>query len=266
MLSFFQTSFTGATANRAFLEVTSNNLANLNTTAFRASRTEFADRLYQELSAENVGLPPESRFILPEVGTGAAVSATSIDTHAGNLVLTGDPLHVAIVGKGFFPVLQPDGSAAYTRDGGFTVDSNRNLVHSSGYLVQPPINIPADVTAVSIDETGVVQVIVPDPNDPLQKVQQVIGTLQLALFPNEKGLDAIGSNLFVESAASGQAALVSPGSPDAGKVQSGAIESSNVDLPTEMTNIILAQRAYQMNMSALRQMDEMLALATRLRR
>ena len=266
MLSVFQTSFTGTLANRDFLDVTANNLANLNTIAFRGSRSEFSDHLYMVLSADNVGLDEDSKFILPEVGTGSTLVATSIDLSPGSLALTDDPLDLAIVGRGFFPVTQADGTTAYTRDGSFILDSNRNLVTSSGYLLQPPIVIPESAVAVRIAAEGQVNIDVPDPENPGEVVEQLLGTIQLAVFSNERGLHAVGSNLFVETAASGSPAVVDPGQQNAGVVRSFSVEASNVDTATEMTNLILAQRAYQLNLRALRQMDEMLAIATRLRR
>lgn len=266
MLSFFQTSFTGAIANRQFLEITSNNLANLNTNAFRASRAEFADRLYKELTGANVGLPPESKLILPEVGTGVSLIATSLDLAPGSLNITNDPLHLAILGRGFFPVLQLDGSVAYTRDGAFGLDAARNIVHSSGYLLQPPVSVPADAQELTILPNGLVRVRVPDPADPAVLIDQTLGTIQIATFPNERNLEAVGSNLFVETPASGAPTLTDPQLLGAGSVESGALETANVEPITEITNIMAAQRAYQLNISALRQMDEMLALATRMRR
>jgi flagellar basal-body rod protein FlgG len=266
MLSVFQSSFTGALANRDYLDVTSNNLANLNTTAFRGSRPEFSDRLYLELSADNVGLDEDSKVIRPEVGTGSTLVATSLDLSPGSLALTDDPLDLAIVGRGFFPVTQSDGTTAYTRDGSFILDSNRNVLTSSGYLLEPPLVVPAAARAVRITPEGQVNVDVPDPENPGETIEETIGTIQLAVFSNERGLHAVGSNLFVETAASGSPSVVTPGQQNAGELRSFAVETSNVDTATEMTNLIMAQRAYQLSLRAMRQMDEMLAIATRLRR
>ena len=260
MLSSFQTSFTGAVTNRKFLEVTANNLANVNTTAFRGSRAEFADRLYAELSADNVGLDPAEKMILPEVGTGSSLVATSIDLSPGSLAITDNQFDLAILGNGFFQLIQPGGTTAYSRDGSFAMDSNRNLVNSSGYVLQPTVTVPTEAIALRISAGGVIDVDVPDPDSPGSFIQQEIGTIQLAVFDNDRGLDAIGSNLFVETAASGAASVLSPGVGTSGVLKQFALESSNVDVATEMTNIILAQRAYQLNLNALRQMDEMLAL------
>ena len=266
MLPAFQSSFTGALASRDYLDVTSNNLANINTTAFRSSRSEFSDRLYLELSADNVGRDEDSKVIRPEVGTGSTLVATSIDLRPGALTITDDPLDLAILGRGFFPVTQSDGTTAYTRDGSFILDSNRNVVTSSGYLLEPPLVIPARALAVRITREGQVNIDLQDPDNPSDIIEQSLGTLQLAIFNNERGLHAVGSNLFVETAASGLPTLVTPGQQNGGELKSFAVETSNVDTATEMTNLIMAQRAYQLSLRAMRQMDEMLALATRLRR
>jgi len=266
MLSIFQTSFSGAIANRGFIEVIANNLANLNTPGFRASRVEFADRLYQELTAQNIGLPVGSQFILPEVGSGVSITSTTTELRSGPLQSTGDPLHLAIIGRGFFAVTLPDGSSAYTRSGNFQIDKNGNLLTPSGQLLTPTVKIPENALSVSINAAGSIVAEVPDPEEPGGVKSEIAGQIQLANFVNERGLRAVGSNLYVATAASGDPTAVTPGQLGGPEIQSGMLESSNVDQVTELTNAILAQRAYQMNLSVLKQTDEMLALATRLRR
>ena len=262
----FQTSFTGAVANRDFLDVIANNLANVNTSGFRASRVEFADRLYRELTAENVGLPADSQFILPEVGTGVTITATTAELRSGTLQITGDPVHMAIVGRGFFAVTLPDGSSAYTRSGNFQIDKEGNLLTPSGDLLTPSVIIPDRARSISINFAGEIIAQVADAEAPGGLKPEKVGQVQLAAFVNERGLRAIGANLYVATDASGDPTPVTPGQLGGPEIQSGMIETSNVDQVTELTNAILAQRAYQMSLSVLKQTDEMLALATRLRR
>lgn len=266
MLTFFQTSFTGAVANRSFLEVIANNLANVNTGGFRASRVEFADRLYRELTADNVGLPAESQFILPEVGSGVTITSTTLELRAGDLQSTGDPVHMAINGSGFFVVTLADGSTAYTRSGAFQVDKDGKLLTATGALLTPNVVIPDRARSVNINRAGEVIIQVADPTAPGGAKSETIGQITLASFVNERGLQAIGSNLFIATDASGEPTPVIPGQSAGPEIMSGLLETSNVSQVTELTNAILAQRAYQMNLSVLKQTDEMIALATRLRR
>jgi flagellar basal-body rod protein FlgG len=266
VLTFFQTSFSGAIANRGYLEVIANNLANVNTGGFRASRVEFADRLYRELTADNLGLPEDSQFILPEVGSGVAITATTAETRPGDLQSTGDPLHLAILGRGFFTVTLADGTTAYTRSGSFQTDNDGNLLTPSGQLVSPTVTIPTDAVSVAINSAGEIVAQIADPEEIGGTKAETLGQIQLASFVNERGLQAIGSNLYVATTASGVPTLVNPGQTGGPKIQSGMLETSNVSQVTELTNAIMAQRAYQMNLTVLKQTDEMIALATRLRR
>ena len=266
MLPIFQTSFTGAVANRDSLDVIANNLANINTSGFRASRVEFADRLYHELTADNVGLPVESQFILPEVGSGVTITSTTTELRSGALQITDDPLNLAIIGRGFFAVTLPDGSSAYTRSGSFQLDKDGNLLTPSGELLSPSVKVPKDALGVSINSAGNIVAKVADSEEPGSAKFESIGQIILATFVNERGLTAIGSNLFIATDASGDPTPVTPGQLGGPEIQSGMLETSNVDQVTELTNAILAQRAYQMSLSVLKQTDEMLALATRLRR
>ncbi len=266
MLSLFQTSFSGAVANRDFLDVIANNLANVNTTGFRASRVEFADRLYRELTAENVGLPLDSQFILPEVGSGVTITSTTTELRSGAPKNTGDPVHMAISGRGFFAVTLPDGTSAYTRSGNFQIDKEGNLLTPDGAFLTPSITIPDRARNVNINRSGEVIIQVDAPEEPGGAKSEKIGQITLASFVNERGLKSVGSNLFIATAASGDPTVVIPGQLSGPEILSGFLEGSNVDQVTELTNAILAQRAYQMNLSVLKQIDEMLALATRLRR
>jgi flagellar basal-body rod protein FlgG len=171
----------------------------------------------------------------------------------GNTTETGNPLHMAIEGRGFFQVQMPDGTLAYTRDGSFSTDAQGQLVTSSGYAVQPAITIPQNTQSITIGADGVVSVITPGNSAPTQ-----IGTVQLADFVNPAGLQPIGHNLFVESAASGAAQTGTPGLNGIGTVTQGSLESSNINVVEELVNMIEAQRAYEMNSKAISAVDHML--------
>ncbi|MCC6301907.1 MAG: flagellar basal-body rod protein FlgG [Gammaproteobacteria bacterium] len=249
---------TGLDAQQTRMAVISNNLANANTTGFKAGRPVFEDLLYQNV--RQVGAQSAQDSQLPtglSLGTGVRTVATEKLFTQGSTVETGNSLHMAIQGRGFFQVLMPDGSQAYTRDGSFHTDAQGQMVTANGYALQPAITIPDNAQSVTIGQDGVVSVTTPGNSTPTQ-----VGTVQLADFINPSGLQPIGQNLFLESAASGSAQAGTPGLNGVGTLVQGSIESSNVNVVEELVNMIEAQRTYEMNSKAISTMDSMLQYVT----
>jgi flagellar basal-body rod protein FlgG len=245
---------TGLDAQQTQMDVISNNLANVNTAGFKRSRAVFEDLLYQTL--RQPGAQSSQQTQLPtglQIGTGVRpVSAERIFTQ-GNLQQTSNDKDVAIQGAGFFQVLMPDGSTAYTRDGSFSVDSNGQLVTANGFVVQPAVTIPANAVTMSIGRDGTISVTQPGASSPTQ-----IGSLQLATFMNPAGLEARGENLYVETAASGSPGTNTPGTNGAGLLAQGYVETSNVNVVEELVSMIQTQRAYEINSKAIQTSDQML--------
>ncbi len=245
---------TGLDAQQTRMSVISNNLANVNTAGFKRSRAVFEDLLYQTVrqpgaqSSEDTQLP--SGLLL---GTGVRTVATEKLFGQGSIVQTDNSLDVAIQGRGFLQVLLPDGSLGYTRDGSFQLDSQGQLVTSSGYTVQPGITVPENAQSVTIGLDGTVSVLVAGNVSPTE-----VGTLQLSDFINPAGLQAMGQNLFLETAASGSPQTGTPGLNGLGTLHQGAVESSNVNTVEELVNMIETQRAYEMNAKAIATADQML--------
>jgi len=256
------TAATGMLAQQLNVEVISNNIANMNTTGFKRARAEFQDLLYQNI--ERVGAnSSDAGTTVPsgiQVGVGVRAAGVYRITDQGALSITGNTYDFAINGRGYFHILLPDGSDAYTRAGSFQVDQTGQLVTPQGYIVQPAITVPQDAVDVTVNEQGEVQVKLQGQTNP-----QVLGQLELALFPNEVGLEAIGNNLMVESQASGAAALATPGQPGYGTVLQGYLENSNVNAVTEITSLITAQRGYEMNSKVIQAADEMMSATNNLR-
>ena len=253
---------TGMSAQQLNVEVISNNIANMNTVGFKRQRAEFQDLLYQ--SIERMGAQSsEAGTVVPTgVQVGAGVKAGSVYriTTQGNLTQTGNRLDMAIDGRGYFQVTLPSGETAYTRAGNFSVNDQGILVTDDGYIIEPQISIPADAKDVIVSKTGQVQVI--SGTDP---APQVVGQLELATFFNEGGLEAIGDNLFLESGASGAATVGTPGDVGVGQLMQGYTEASNVDAVSEITALIVAQRAYEMNSKIVTAADEMLQATSQLK-
>lgn len=245
---------TGLEAQQTRMSVVSNNLANVNTTGFKRSDAIFQDLLYQNVrqsggqTSQNTQLP--SGLML---GTGTRVVATEKLYSQGNIVQSDNPLHVAIEGRGFFQVLLPDGTLAYTRDGTFQMDSQGQLVTSTGYQVQPSITIPTGAQGITIGNDGTVSVSIAGQAAPTQ-----VGTLQLADFVNPSGLQPIGENMALETASSGSPQTGTPGLNGLGKTLQGSLETSNVNVVEELVNMIETQRAYEMNSKAVAATDSML--------
>ncbi len=239
----------------------SNNLANANTFGYKRTRVDFQDLLYQTIKPAGTNAYTTSK--LPtgiQIGHGVRVAGTRRVFTEGSFRVTENPLDIAIAGKGFFRIQLPDGSIGYTRDGAFNLDETGNIVNSDGFLLDPPIQIPQEATAINISEEGIVSVISQPGN---QTVQQ--GTIQIATFVNPSGLSALGKNIFVETEASGQAQQVVPGQNGAGILQQGFLENSNVSIAEELVNLITAQRAYEVNSRAVRTGDEMIQTAVQLK-
>jgi flagellar basal-body rod protein FlgG len=253
---------TGMQAQQTNVEVISNNIANMTTTGYQRRRAEFQDLIYQDL--RRVGSnSSDSGSIVPagaQVGLGVKTAAIYRIAEQGNLQQTSNSLDLAVSGNGYFQVTLPSGETAYTRDGTLSLAPDGTIVTADGYVVQPGIVIPSNATNVAINTAGQVQVSLSG-----QTAPTVAGTLELAVFPNQAGLDAQGDNLFLQTAASGNPATGTPASPGFGSVQQGFIETSNVNVVTEITNLITAQRAYEMNSRVITASDEMLSTLTNLR-
>jgi flagellar basal-body rod protein FlgG len=245
---------TGLDAQQMQMDVISNNLANVSTSGFKKSRAVFEDLLYQNI--RQVGSQSSQQSQLPsglQLGTGVKPVATERIFTQGNLQQTSNDKDIAIQGQGFFQILLPDGTTAYTRDGSFQVDSQGQLVTASGFPVQPSITIPANAQSLSVGRDGVVSITTPNSTATTQ-----IGQIQLATFINPAGLQAKGENLFVETTASGNPNTNVPGTNGAGLLSQGYVETSNVNVVEELVSMIQTQRAYEINSKAITTSDQML--------
>lgn len=253
---------TGMLAQQTNVEVISNNIANMNTTGFKRQRAEFQDLLYQNVERPGASTSAAGT-IVPygiQIGVGVKPAAVYRITEQGNLTQTENPLDVAVQGRGYLRVLLPSGQEGYTRAGALGRSAEGQIVTPDGYVVQPATSIPQDATNITINPQGQVSVTLPG-----QTAAQVIGQFDLAIFANEGGLEAVGQNLFVETAASGPAVAGTPGSAGFGTLQQGFLETSNVNPVAEITSLITAQRAYEMNSKVISASDEMMSMTSRLR-
>jgi len=242
------------------MDVIANNLANVGTNGFKRSRAVFEDLLYQTL--RQPGAQSSQQTQLPsglQLGTGVRPVTTERIFTQGNLQQTGNSKDVAIQGQGFFQVLRPDGSTAYTRDGSFQTDFEGQLVTSSGYYVQPAIAIPPNSQSITIGRDGTVSVTTPESTVPVQ-----VGTLQVATFINPAGLQSVGENLYIETASSGTPNVTNPGADGAGVLNQGYVETSNVNVVEELVNMIQTQRAYEINSKSVQTSDQMLQRLTQI--
>ena len=249
---------TGLDAQQTRMEVVSNNIANVNTTGFKRERAVFEDLLYQNIS--QVGANSTQDTQLPSgfsIGTGVRVVATEKLHSQGKLTNTGNTFDMAVQGKGFFQILMPDGSLAYTRDGSFQVNQDGQLVTATGYQVQPAISVPEGALSVTIGSDGTVSALLPGSNAATQ-----IGSLQLTNFINPAGLQPIGQNLLLESGASGAPQTGTPGLNGLGTLTQGSVESSNVNIAEELVNMIETQRAYEVNSKVISTVDGMMQYVT----
>ncbi len=253
---------TGMLAQQTNVDVISNNIANMTTTGYKRRRAAFQDLIYQNIDRPG-STSSDAGTTVPtgiQLGLGVRTGGVYREHGQGALRITENPLDLAITGKGFFQVQMPNGDIAYTRDGTFQVNENSELVTLQGFLVDPGITIPDDATNIDVNENGEVIVSLPG-----QTATQTVGQLQLANFINPPGLDAIGDNLYLETAASGSPTTGNPGLEDFGRIRQGAIETSNVNVVEEITNLITAQRAYEMNSTVISTSDEMLQTVSQLR-
>ncbi|MEK6758502.1 MAG: flagellar basal-body rod protein FlgG [Deltaproteobacteria bacterium] len=262
MIRALWTASTGMEAQQLNIDIISHNLANVGTTGFKKSRADYQDLLYQEI--KSAGASSSDSTMVPtgiQVGQGVRTVATEKIFSQGNFKQTEAPLDIAIEGEGFLQVTKPDGQVAYTRTGELKVDSDGRLVTSDGYLIEPQITLPADAQAVTISADGIVSVKQNGNPTPTQA-----GTLELARFINPSGLQALGKNLYMPTAASGSATTGTPGSDGIGTIAQGFLEMSNVSVVEEMVNMIAAQRAYEINSKSIQTTDEMLQTANSMKR
>ena len=257
-----RTAATGMAAQQLNVEVISNNIANMNTVGFKRQRAEFQDLLYQTLERAGAQSSDQGNIVPTGVQVGAGVKAGSTYriTEQGAMTQTGNKLDLAIQGRGYLQVLMPTGETAYTRAGNLSTNDQGQLVTEDGYLIQPAVTIPSDATDVTISKSGQVEVTQSGQTSPT-----IVGNLEMASFLNEAGLEAIGDNLYKESGASGPATTGAPGSVGFGTLLQGYTEASNVDAVSEITALIVAQRAYEMNSKVITSADQMLAAANQLK-
>jgi len=245
---------TGMLAQQLNVEVISNNIANLNTTAFKRQRAEFQDLLYQT-ERRGGATSSDSGTIVPvgvQIGAGVKAAAVYRMSDQGNITSTNNPLDLAIQGRGYFQIQLPDGTTAYTRAGSFQLSPTGEIVTADGYVVEPGVTLPSNTTAVTINANGQVLAQIAGQTKP-----QTVGQFELANFANEAGLEALGGNLLKETAASGTAVVGNPGSTAFGTIQQGFLETSNVNVVSEITNLISAQRAYEMNSKVIQTSNDM---------
>jgi flagellar basal-body rod protein FlgG len=261
MMRALFTSATGMMAQQFNMDVISNNLANVNTVGFKSARANFQDLLYQQLQPAGSIVSQGSQSPTgTQVGLGVRTASTETMFGQGEMQTTGNPLDVAIEGNGFYQVLLPDGSTGYSRDGGFAMNSQGQLVNSSGYALQPEIVIPSNATNVSIGTDGTVSATVGTQVNPT-----TLGQITLAQFVNNAGLMSIGGNVFKPTAASGPAQVGVAGQAGFGTLAQDTLEMSNVSVVNEMVNMIVAQRAYEVNSKAIQACDDMLNTANQLK-
>lgn len=249
---------TGMNAQQTNLEVIANNIANINTTGFKRARAEFSDLLYQTERA--AGVPNRAnQAVVPEgaiIGLGVKTAAIRNLHLQGGLTSTGNSFDLALIGRGWFQIEAADGSTLYTRAGAFNTNAEGQLVTLDGYTVVPGINVPQDATEITVSKSGQVYATV-------DGQQQELGQITLANFVNEAGLEPLGENLFRETAASGPANVGAPDEAGFAYIQQNYLEASNVDPVKEITDLISAQRAYEMNSKIIQAADEMAAVVSK---
>lgn len=256
------TAATGMFAQQLNINVIANNIANVTTTGFKRSATEFADLLYQNYRRVGTQSSDTGTIVPSGVQIGAGVKAVSTYrvTEQGPLLSTSNQMDVAIKGRGYLQVTLPDGTTAYTRDGALQISNDGTIVTSDGFTILPSITIPADATAVTINGNGLVEATIPGTTAPVP-----LGQLQLASFVNEAGMQQTGDNLLLETEASGGPTTGNPGDIGFGVLQQFFLEQSNVNMVSEMTDLITAQRAYEINSKVIQASDDMLGTITQIR-
>jgi len=255
MMQSLYTAATGMGAQQLNIDTIANNLANVSTTGFKSQRVNFQDLLYVNLKPSGAPTSPETNAPMGiEIGEGVKPVATQRIFTEGAVQNTNNPLDILITGpESFFQVTLPNGQIAYTRDGSFTQDANGNIVTANGYFMDPPVQIPAETTAVSITSTGQIMATIAG-----STTQTQIGQIEVARFVNPAGLTDIGNNLYQETAASGDPIVGTPSSTGFSSIQQGSLEASNVDTVSEMVNLIVAQRGYELNSKVVSTADTML--------
>jgi flagellar basal-body rod protein FlgG len=250
------TAATGMMAQELNVQVISNNIANLRTTGYKRQQAHFQDLLYEHLRRAGSATSDQGTHLPAglSIGSGVKAAATARVMTQGNLTSTEKEYDLAIRGEGFFKIRLPDGRTAYTRDGGFELDSQGQLVTKEGNVVDPAITVPQNAKSVTVSAQGNVQALIPGQTQP-----QDLAQIQLARFVNKTGLESIGDNLFVETQASGPAIEGTPGSEGFGNLQQAYLEEGNVNAVTEISSLIAAQRAYEMNSKIVTAADQMLA-------
>jgi flagellar basal-body rod protein FlgG len=262
MIKAMRTAASGMSAQQMNVDNIANNLANVNTTGFKKSKLEFQDVLYQNYRKAGVASAVGSQVPAGlAIGYGTRPAATVREFGIGDLQSTGNPLDVAIAGDGFFQIQRPDGTTAYSRDGSFKLSADGRVVTSDGYYLLPEVTIPENAEAVSIGSDGMIEVTLVGSDTPSQ-----IGQIELARFINPAGLSAIGKNLLIPTGASGAPVTDTPGQSGLGTIDQGYLEMSNVSVVDEMVNMIVAQRAYEMNSKAIQTADDMASVANNLKR
>ena len=253
---------TGMLAQQLNVEVISNNIANMNTTGFKRQRAEFQDLLYQTIRQVGSSSSDAGTIVPSGVQVGAGVEASAVYRihEQGNMSVTDNPLDLAINGRGFFQVTLPNGDTAYTRAGSLQVNADGQVVTADGYEVLGPGLIPAEAMQISVNESGEIWVMLDG-----QVTPQAAGQFELASFVNEAGLESIGDNIFLETPASGAAVLGNPASEGYGTLKQGMLETSNVNIVSEITALITAQRAYEMNSKVITTTNEMMQSVTNMR-
>lgn len=252
---------TGMLAQQTNVEVIANNLANMNTTGYKQQRAEFEDLLYQNIEQPGAATS-DSGTLLPsgiQLGAGVRTAAVYRVNGQGDLTSTSNPYDLAVNGPGYFHITEPDGTDAYTRAGNFALSPQGQLVTSEGYTVAPGIAIPTNALTTTVNSQGQVQVTVPGSTTPT-----TVGQLELVRFPNEGGLQAMGNNLYLETPSSGSPQSGVPGSAGYGTIQQGFLETSNVDPVSEITALITAQRAYEMNSKVVTAADQMMSTTSQM--
>ncbi len=261
MLRAMTTAASGMKAQQMNIDTIANNLANVNTAGYKKSHVEFQDLLYESVVPTGRG-SGEADPTRVEIGHGVKMVATNKIYSQGLIRQTGNPLDLMIEGDGFFQVRLPDGSIGYTRDGSFKLDAERNIVTSSGYRMEPAMQVPNDATDISIARDGTVSVLLAGDTATVQD----LGKIELSKFPNSAGLIARGGNLFLESPSSGRPQVGRSGEEGIGEIASGFLEMSNVETVEELVSMISAQRAYELNSKTISIADEMLQTVNRMKR
>lgn len=261
MIRSLWTAATGMSAQNLNVDVIANNLANVNTTGFKRGRANFQDLMYQQIKSPGADASSAGTQVPTGIQIGLGVKAAGVENIflEGSLKPTGNPLDLAIEGRGFFQIQMPNGELAYTRAGNFSLDSQGQIVTADGNVLQPAINIPSDAMSISISGDGTISILQPG------GVSSVLGQLQLADFSNPGGLTLLGASLYRPSNASGEAVLGTPGDNGIGSIGQNMLEMANVNIVEEMVNLIAGQRAYEMNSKAIKAADEMLNTANSIR-